>query len=466
MDAATRKAMDALFEPRSVAVVGASPRADKIGYGLLKNLLEGGFFTQRFNKPYAGKVHIVNPFEKDVMGLNSYPSLKDVPGEVDLALIAVPAKVVPQVMKDAGAKGVKAAIVISAGYSETGPEGVEREQELLKIAREGKVRVVGPNCLGVIRPATSLNATFAPAMPPGGHTAFISQSGALVGAVIDWAISARYAFSAMVSIGNAADLDTADFVEYFAQDKETKVITLYLEGVRRGRRFLEAVKDAAKRKPVLMMKGGRTEYGVTAAASHTGSLAGSFALFKGAMRQARVQLVDTMEELFDLAKVLSEAPRAKKNAVAVVTNAGGVGVLLADYCNQYGVNLVPLEEPTLKKLDATGLMHPAYSRRNPLDIVGDARADRYKAAIHTLLAEPYIHGLIVAQVLDTVTQPVEDARVIVEASRQYPHKPIVCAFIGGRFSRDGIEILTHHRIPDYNDPQKAAKAMAALVGVL
>ena len=466
MDEHTHKALDALFKPKSVAVVGASPRGDKVGYGLLKNLLEGGVYMQRFNKPFPGKVYAVNPFEKDVLGLKSYPTLKDIPGEVDLALIAVPYTVVPQVMKEAGEKGVKVAIIISAGYSEMGGEGERRQEELLKIARKGGVRIVGPNVLGIIRPATCLNASFAPSMPPEGGTAFVTQSGALMASVIDWAIAARYAFSSMISIGNAADLDVADFVEWLAQDSKTKVITLYVEGVKRGGKFLEAVRHAAKRKPVLLLKGGRTGTGAKAAVSHTGSMAGSFALFKGAMKQARVQVVDNMEELFDLAKVLSEAPRPSSNAVAVITNAGGAGVLLADYCSQYGVNLVPLKEETIKKLDETGLMHPAYSRRNPLDIVGDARADRYKAAINILLAEPYIHGLIVAQVLDSVTQPVEDARAIVEASRKHPHKPIVCAFLGGRFSRDGIEILQHHNIPDYNDPQKAAKAMAALCGTL
>lgn len=466
MDQGTRRALEALFRPKSIAVVGASPRADKIGYGMLKNLLEGGFFTQRYNRAFPGKVYVVNPFEKEVLGRPSYAKLTDIPGEVDLAIVAVPYKVVPQVIVEAGQKKVKTAIVISAGYSETGPEGMERERELVSLARKGGVRILGPNNLGIIRPAESLNATFAPAMPPQGRNAFISQSGAIIAAVIDWAISARYSFSTMVSIGNAADIDTADVIEWLAEDRQTDVITLYIEGLRKGRAFYDAVKQAAKRKPVLLLKGGRTDYGSKAASSHTGSMAGSFALYRGAMRQAGVHLVDSMEELFDLSKVLTEAPMAKKNAVAVITNAGGIGVLLADYCDMYGVNLVPLEESTLKRFDASGIMHPSYSRRNPLDLVGDARADRYKLAIDTLLSEPYIHGLIVAQVLDTVTQPIENARAIVEAAHRHRNKPIVAAFIGGRFSHDGMEILRHNNIPDYNDPQKAAKAMAALCGTL
>ncbi|MEW5955239.1 MAG: CoA-binding protein [Candidatus Micrarchaeota archaeon] len=327
-------------------------------------------------------------------------------------------------------------------------------------------QIVTSNCLGFLRPPVAVNASFALSSPPAGGVAFITQSGAIADSVIDWAIKERYAFSAIISVGNAAELGVAEFVEWAARDAATKVITVYVEGIADGRRLMHAVREAVKTKPVVVLKAGRTAAGLEAVTSHTGAMAGSFQVFAAAMKQAGAVLADSIEEMFDLAKAFAEQPRLKQNAVAVITNGGGAGVLCADYCAQYGVNLVPLKPETIAKLDATGKMHPAYSRRNPLDLVGDALADRYKAAVEILLDEPYIHGLMVVQTLQTMTQSVADATLLIEAQKKHPEKPIVSVFMGGKFSAEAITLLESNNVPDFNDPKKAAKAMAALGGLL
>jgi len=328
------------------------------------------------------------------------------------------------------------------------------------------MRLLGPNCLGLLVPGRNYNASFGLSAPPSGEIALITQSGALADSILDWALKERYAFSAIASMGNAADLDAADFLEFFANDPQTKVVTFYLEGIRDGRKFFDTAKKVSAKKPIILLKGGRTREGQKAAISHTAALAGDNRVFDGAMRQAGVRMVDSLEELFDIANALTLQPRAKKNAIAVVTNGGGAGVLASDYCTRLGVNLVPLKPVTIAKLERTKQMHPAYSRRNPLDIVGDALPERYEAAINTLLAEEYIHGLIVIQTLQTMTDAKRDAQVVVEARKKFPKKPIVCVFMGGHYSAPGIELLRVNGVPDFNDPLKAVKAMAALCNVI
>ncbi|MBI5229307.1 CoA-binding protein, partial [Candidatus Micrarchaeota archaeon] len=391
-----------------------------------------------------------------------FPSVLNVPGKIDLALVITPAKIVPLVMRECAEKKIPSAIIISAGFAETGDEGRKLQEEVAEIARKGRMRLLGPNTLGVIRPSMDLNASFAPSMPPEGRIAFIFQSGALADSVIDRAIKEEEGFSALVGLGNKSDLDETDFIRFFSEDKETKVIALYLEGIERGRRLMQVARKC--RKPIIMLKGGRTKEGGEATASHTGHLAGDYNVLKGAMKQCRVLLVDSLEELFDLAKVFEEQPLLKKNGIAIVSNGGGAGVLCTDYCKEFGLNLVPLKEETLKKLDKH--MHHAYSRRNPLDIVGDALPERYKAAIEALLAEDYVYGLIVIQTLQTMTKPEENAKTVVEAHKKFPSKPIVCAFMGGQFSEPGMKYLESRGIPDFQDPKRAAMAMAALAGLL
>lgn len=455
--------LDYLFNAKSIAVIGASRKSGSVGQGVVESLLKGGVFKSKYNQKFTGKVYAINPKAKSILGLKCYKSVLDIKNSIDLAIICIPSRFIPATMEELVTKKVKTAIIISAGFSEFGKAGIELQNQVLEIAKKGKISIVGPNCLGVIRPPNKMNASFAPCMPPDGDVAFISQSGALADSIIDWAIEERYGMSGLVSYGNKADLDAHDYMNWFKDDKKTKSIALYIEGLKEGRQFLKIAKGVTRVKPVVAIKGGRTEEGQKAISSHTGSLAGSYDTYLTAFKQSGVIVADTVEELFDLAKVLAEQPAAKSNAIAIVTNGGGCGVLCADYLTEFGVNVVKLKELTLKKLDNTKLMHPAYSRRNPLDIVGDALPNRYEAAVNTLLKEDYISGLIVLQTLQTMTDPIADAKIVVAAKKKYPNKPIICGYMGGLYSKKGHEYLKEHNIPDYNDPRKAAKAMWALV---
>ncbi|MBN2112430.1 CoA-binding protein [Candidatus Woesearchaeota archaeon] len=460
---AKKQDLEKLFSPSSIAVIGASRDPKSVGYGVLKSLVRGCVLSSEYCKSFPGKVYPVNPKADYVLGIKCYSQIKDVPGEVDLAVISVPAKVVPLVLKDCGKKKIPFAIIISAGFAEVGGEGEKLQNEVLKIAEKYGMRLVGPNCLGIIRPNKNLNASFAPTMPPEGPVGFISQSGALADSIIDWAVAERYGLSAVISYGNKADLDVHDFIEFLAADPQTKAIALYVEGLKDGNRFIEVCKKVSKTKPIIVLKAGRTSAGEKAISSHTGSLAGSYEIYKAAFRQAGVIQADTVEELFDLAKALAYQPPCRENAVAIVTNGGGCGVLCADSCEELGVNVVELKESTLKKLDKSGKMHPAYSRRNPLDIIGDALPERYEVAVNTLLDEDYIHGLIVIQTLQTMTDPKEDALRVIQAQKKFPGKPILCTYMGGLYSKQGGRLLEENDIPDFNDLKKAARAMKVLI---
>ncbi|OIO23462.1 hypothetical protein AUJ65_03645 [Candidatus Micrarchaeota archaeon CG1_02_51_15] len=462
----TEYSLDEVLSPSSIAVIGASRDPASVGQGVLKSLVNGCFKESGFCRPFKGKVYPVNPKADEILGLKCFASIKDISGQVDLAIVCVPASVVSVVACECGEKGVKGIIVLSAGFAELGEEGKKRQDELVGVCNEKGMTLIGPNCLGFLRPPAALNASFAFSAPAAGSVAFITQSGALADSVIDWAIKERYAFSAILSAGNAAETGVAEFVEWAAQDPFTKVITAYVEGVEDGRKLMRAVRNATQTKPVVILKAGRAASDLAAVASHTGSMAGSYAVFEAAMKQSGAVCADSVEEMFDLAKALAEQPALKENAVVIVTNGGGAGVLCADYCAQYGVNLVALKPETIARLDATGKMHSAYSRRNPLDLVGDALAERYKAAVEVLLDESYVHGLIVVQTLQTMTQSMDDASLLIAARKRHPEKPIVSVFMGGKFSAEAINHLEANNIPDFNDPKKAAKAMAALAGLL
>lgn len=455
--------MEKLFNPSTIAVIGASRDQKSVGYGILKSLVRGCVLSSDYCKSFPGKVYPVNPNADYILGVKCYKSIKDVHEDIDLAVIAVPAKIVPSVLKECGKKKIPFAVVISAGFAELGKEGKKIQDEIVKIAHSANMRIVGPNCLGIVRPHQNLNASFAPTMPPDGPVGFISQSGALADSIIDWAVEQRYGLSALISYGNKADLDVHDFIEFLADDPKTKAIAVYIEGLNDGKRFIEVCKKASKIKPIIVLKAGRTESGAKAIGSHTGSLAGSYEVYKAAFRQAGIIEANSVEELFDLAKALAYQPPCKGNAVAIVTNGGGCGVLCADSCSQLGVNVVELKKSTIAKLDKSGKMHPAYSRRNPLDIVGDALPERYEVAINTLLDEEYIKGMIVIQTLQTMTDPKEDAIKVIAAKRKHPDKPVLCTYMGGLYSKQGGRLLEANGIPDFNDIRKAAIAMKALI---
>lgn len=455
--------LDAIFNPRSVVLIGASRDSRSVGYGILKNLVTGCFFESRYCRPFEGKVYAVNPNAQEILGVKCYPGINDIKEDIDLAVIALPAKIVPNIMKECVKKKVKGIIVISAGFAEIGKEGKKLQETIVGIAKSAKIPLVGPNCLGIIRTQIHLNASFAPSMPPKGPVAFLSQSGAIADSIIDWAIEHRYGMSALVSYGNRADVDVHDFLEWLYDDPETKAIALYLEGLEDGRKFMEIAKKVSARKPIIALKAGRTAEGASAIASHTGSLAGSYEIYKTAFRQSGVIVAETIEELFDLAKTLANQPACRENSIGIITNGGGCGVLCADYCSSLGINVAELKKSTLQKLDRSGKMHPAYSRRNPLDIIGDALPEQYETAVNILLSEPYIHGLIIIQTLQTMTDPEMDAKAIIEAHKKYPNKPIICVYMGGKYSKKGADTLESHNIPDYNDVSKAAKAMWVMI---
>ncbi len=455
--------LDTALNPKSIAIVGASRDENSVGHGILKSLVTGGVLQSRYCRSFRGKIFPINPKADYILNLKCYASVKEIKEDIDIAVIAVPAKIVPSVMKECIDRKVKVCVVISAGFSEVGEDGRKLQNEILDIANKSNIALIGPNCLGVIRPFKSLNASFAPTMPPAGNVAFVTQSGALADSIIDWSVEQRYGFSSLISIGNRAQLDIPDYLEWLDKDPETKAIAIYSEGISDGKRFIEVASKVGVKKPIVILKAGKSVVGTRAVSSHTGNLAGEYRVYEAAFKKAGVHVARNIEELFDLAKTLANLPKCRENAVAIVTNGGGAGVLCADHCEKYGVNLVQLKKSTIEKLDASGKMHPAYSRANPLDIVGDALPDRYQAAVEILLNEDYISGLIVIQTLQTMTNPEEDAKIVVEARKRYRNKPIICAYMGGLFSHKSRDVLEFNGIPDFNEVEKAARAMKSLI---
>ncbi|MCX8171820.1 MAG: CoA-binding protein, partial [Candidatus Bathyarchaeota archaeon] len=376
--------LDMFFNPRAIAVIGASRDPSKIGHGILRNLIEGGF---------SGAIYPVNPNADEILGLKCYKSVRDTPGEVDLAVIVVPAKIVPLVLEDCGAKGVRGVVVISAGFGETGREGAQLEREIANICRRYGMRMQGPNCLGIISVQSRVNASFAPIMPPPGNIAFISQSGALGSAILSWAIRSEVGFTKFISLGNETDLNAADFIEALGEDEDTKVIGLYIEGVKDGRRFMEVARRVSRRKPIVAIKAGTTNAGIKAVSSHTGSLAGSEVSFSAAFRKAGIIRANTAEELFNLVLAFGTQPLPKGRKVLIVTNGGGPGILAADTCERAGLELPLLEHDILEELRKN--LPPHASLGNPVDILGDADEKRYRLAIEAGIRSNNVDGLVV-----------------------------------------------------------------------
>jgi acetyltransferase len=445
--------LNRIFNPKSIAIIGASDQTKSVGWGLMKNILEGK--SQR-------KVFAVNPYRQKVMGIKCLPSILSIKQPIDLAIIAVPAVAVPKIIKECCDKKVGGIIVISAGFSEIGEKGKGLENQILQLTKKAQIPLIGPNCLGIIKPSIKLNASFAPTSPQAGGVGFISQSGAVVDAVVDSSLLRGYGFSTMVSYGNEAQIDISDLLLWLEKDKETKVITAYLEGVKDGRKFMKVAQKVAKVKPIIVIKAGKTEAGIRAASSHTAALSGSSKVYSAAFHQSGVIEVETIEELFGIAKALAWQPRCK-NGVAIVTNGGGFGVLMTDYCQELGIKLTELSGKTIQKLVQSQVMNPAFSKRNPLDIVGDALADRYQLAIETLLEQKNIHGLLVIQAFQIMTEVEKNAKIIIEAQKKWKTKPIISVFLGEKFSRPGIDLLEKNRIPNYSNLKMAALAMKNLI---
>lgn len=445
--------LNAIFYPSSVAVVGASTRPGTVGNDIFRNLLLSGF---------NGSVYPINPKSPHVLGVHSYASLTAVPGPVDLAVIIVPAKAVMAVVDEAIAKGVKGLVIISAGFKEVGREGAELEIKLREKVQAAGVPLVGPNCLGVINtdPTVKMNAAFGRKMPVPGNLAFISQSGALCTSVLDYAEERSMGFSKFISFGNKADVNEIDLLDYLAADDKTAVIAMYLEDVSNGRKFIETARRIfwETRKPMLCLKSGRSPEGAKAVSSHTGSLAGSDSVYDALLIQSGVQRVDTIAELFDYAALYTTQPLPKGDRVAIITNAGGPGIMATDAAVRHGLKLAEISDETRAKLKPA--LPDAASLRNPVDVIGDAKSDRYKAAVRTVLEDPAVDMGIVILTPQSMTD-VEDTAAVVPDAIKGINKPVVCSFMGAKDVAPGVAILRKAGVPNYPFPEDAVKSLAA-----
>ncbi|MFQ6136317.1 MAG: acetate--CoA ligase alpha subunit [Candidatus Hydrothermarchaeales archaeon] len=451
--------LDSCFRPKNVAVIGASRDAGKVGNAIFVNLLKGTTRRLIHAEGFAGDVYPINPKAEEISGVKCYPSITEVPEDVDLAVIVIPSRFIPSVMEELPKKNVKAAVIISAGFSEGGAEGAELERQVLEIAKANNIRIIGPNCLGVMRTHNNLNASFADIMPPKGPISFVSQSGALCTAVIQYSFEEAIGFSNFVSIGNKSDVDDADLIEHFAQDPETKAIALYIESLKDGKKFLNSARKVIPEKPIVVLKSGRTETGAKAASSHTGSLAGSDAAYEAAFRQVGIYRVYSISELFDTAKALGYQPPARGNNIAIITNAGGPGVMAADQLYYRGLNLATIPEDVMAQLNE--FLPPTWSHANPIDVLGDATPERYARTLELVGNCDTVDGIVVILTPQAMTNPMESAKVVVEVNKRV-NKPLTAAWVGmtGRPSED---YLDSEGIPELSFPERAVDAMAALV---
>ena len=450
------QSLSALFSPRSVAVIGASREPGSVGHAVLCNILEGGF---------TGAVYPVNPNATEICQAPCYRSLLEIPGDVDLAVIVVKAALVPEVLEQCGQKGVRAAVVISAGFKETGVEGLALEEQVMQVIQRYPLRLIGPNCLGLMNtdPTVRLNATFAKKMPAAGSIAFISQSGALCTAVLEYADGEGIGFSKLISMGNKAGLTELHLLLDLKDDPSTNVILLYIEDLSDGRSFIEIAREITgegpNRKPILAIKSGRTPEGAKAVSSHTGSLAGSDELYDAIFAQAGVLRVDSVDELFDYAVAFSPQPLPKGKRVAVVTNAGGPGIMATDACIRYGLEMAPLDEATVERMRPH--LPPTAALHNPVDLIGDALADRYEVALQTIAADPNTEGLLVLATPQAMTNLSEIARTIAKVAHA-SDKPILACFMGVTDLSSGIQVLEEGKVPHYRLPEAAVRALAAM----
>jgi acetyltransferase len=444
--------LEAFFKPASVAVIGASTDPEKLGHAVLKNLVDGGYAEK-------GEIYPINLSADKILGYPAFPSVLQVPGPIDLAVIVIPYPHVPAALRTCGEKGIPAAIVISAGFREAGMEGLEREQELIAIGKEFNIRLVGPNCLGVIDTFTPVNASFAAGTPPRGPMAFMSQSGALGTAVLDIAMAGRLGMSKFVSLGNKADVDEIDLLRAWKDDEHSRVILIYSEGMSNGQEFIQVARDIARIKPVVAIKSGVTQAGSRAVSSHTGSLAGSEQAYQAAFHQAGVLRAESMESLFDMALALGYQPPLLDDRIAIITNAGGPGILATDALERAGLSLSRFKTETIKSLEQH--LPDAASAANPVDVLGDARADRYRFALETVSADPNVSGILVVLTPQAMTEIEATAHSVGNLVEEID-KPVLGCFMGESQVEAGIAILQEYNVPNYPFPERAALAFKAM----
>jgi acetyltransferase len=445
--------LEAIFAPQSIAVVGASPDEQKLGHRVLKNIVENG---------YPGTIYPIHPTADTVLGHQAFPAVRDLPATPDLAVMVVPPKAVLEVAEECGEKGVQGLIVITAGFKEVGPEGRKLEEQLLQIVRKHGMRMVGPNCLGVIDNVANMNASFAALMPLDGTIAFMSQSGAICTAILDWSVAEGIGFSRFVSLGNKADVDEVALLRAWNNDPQSRVILAYLEGIADGPGFVDAAREVTKQTPVIAIKSGTTAAGSRAISSHTGSLAGSESAYEAAFHQSGILRADTMQDVFDQALIFAYQPLIGGDRIAIVTNAGGPGILATDAIERAGLQLAQFEPTTVQRLQAK--LPPTANFYNPIDIIGDARSDRYHVGIEAALADPNVDAVLVLFTPQAGSEVAETAQVIADLAeaQSEPRKPVVASFMGEKSLGPAQEILNERKIPNYPFPERSVAALTAM----
>jgi acetyl coenzyme A synthetase (ADP forming)-like protein len=444
--------LETLFNPRAIAVIGASADPNKVGHAVLNNLV-------RFK--FKGALYPVNPSRSEILGLRSYARISDIGQPVDLAIIIIPAKFVPASLRECASAGITSAIVISAGFKEAGAGGTQLEEELKQISREQHIRILGPNCLGLINTANDLNATFAADMLPKGTIGFFSQSGAMGIAIMDWAIGNDVGFSKFISLGNKVDLSEIDFIEYFMNDPDTSLILGYIEDVVDGKRFIEIAQKATKVKPIILLKSGGSEAGARAASSHTGALAGSDVAFDAAFHQTGVMRALGVQDLFDMALTFSEGKIPAGNRLLVITNAGGPGIIAVDSAERLGVKLPYMTKESIDAIAAK--LPPNASIFNPIDVIGDATSERYAVVLEQAAKDPNVDGILVILTPQAMTDVEKTAEAVIQTSNS-TEKPIIASFMGAKRVRAGINLLKTASIPNFVYPELAVKAFKRLAG--
>ncbi len=460
----TKKSNDIsfFFNPKSIAVIGASATQGKVGNTVLNNIVKSG---------YKGKIYPINPRETEIQGIKTYKSVLDVNGEIEIAIFVVPSKLVLASAIECGEKGVKGLVVVTAGFKEIGDEGVEREEKLVEIGKQYKMRILGPNCLGFI--GLNYNGSFAAETPKKGHIAMISQSGAMLTGMMDYSMSQAFGFSCNISLGNKADLSAVDFIEYLANDNETKVILCYLESIKDANRFLKVLPEATRKKPIVILKSGVSTAGARAASSHTGALAGADIAYDLAFEKSGVIRAKTIEDLFDYGEIFHFQPIPKNNSFAIVTNAGGPGIVATDAFEREGLKFASFHESILHKLREHLPLEAAIF--NPIDIVGDASPERYEFTLKTIFginhsseknSDITTEGVLIILTPQAQTKPTEVAKIVKDIYTQHlrvKNKPVLCSFIGEKSIAEGRTFLKQNFIPCYYFPDRAAHALKTLI---
>ncbi len=443
--------LESFFHPKSVAVVGASRKKGKVGYEILHHMVSSGF---------EGEIYPVNRSTDEIEGLKCYPDLTSIGQRPELVIVIVPAKFVLGVIEECATVGTKSVIIITAGFKEIGEEGKKLEEELIRVARRAGIRIIGPNCLGVIVTSSKLNASFGGDLPAPGHTGYLSQSGALLAAILDTATANGIGFSSLFSIGNKADVDELDLIQALAADPNTKVIAGYLESITDGNEFVREAERISHDKPILLMKSGGTSAGAKAASSHTGSLAGSEVAYECMFARAGIIRCESVTQQFDFAQAFANQPLPKGSSVVVLTNAGGAGIMAADAIEREGLKFAKLTDETIEKLKTK--LPPAANFYNPVDVLGDALADRYEFALDVLLDDPNVDTVLVLLTPQAMTESQGTAEAIARVTRAKPDKPVLACFMGASKVAAGVKVFREAKIPQYDSPEAAVTTIKAM----